>query len=234
MTRPVRPYTSGMLFVPELLVREIVLEGLFELAGDKFRLDEMFGRHDESLHTGTSTEWLLEMKQTFRKMLDETSHGITVGVGYPHAEAHLPFVSIVTEGGSEDDASAAMGDMHGRGAETIGTAGEDDYRVVDHRHIGIDWNTTVQIGAWCTAPEQSAVLHSVLLNLMFRHKGRMVEGGPRDVRLSQGAFEPNQTLHPRTSYVPVVSARLSSTMIQTRRTDNAPHVVSVLPGTHGN
>ena len=230
MTAPIRPYGTGLLLVPELLVREVIMESLHELASDDFRLDEMFGRKDEALQNGTTESWLREMRRTFRTMIAEPSRGIGVGVGYPTEDAHLPFVSVIASGGSEDDGSATMGNVLGRHGEVLGDLATASGRAREHTAVGIDWRTTVQVGSWTTAPELSAVLHAAVKHLLFRHKGRLFVAGVLDVSLSDGGFEPDPRFHPRTAYVPVVSVRLSHTMVQTRRVDPVPTKITAAVG----
>ena len=222
MTVPMRPHGAGMMIVPELLVREVLMEAMTELAGDRFRQDELFARKDTGLRTGTSGVWLSEMRDIFSGMLNEESRGVGVGVGYPTEDAHLPYLSVIASGGGEDDSTATMGNVLARQGEAMGDLTKATGRVREHVAIGIDWRTNIQIGSWTTAPELSTVLHAVVKHLMFRHKGRMLVAGVTDLVLSDSGFEPNAQLHPRTGWVPVVSVRLSHTMVQTRRTDPVP------------
>ena len=230
MTTPIRPYGTGLLLVPELLVREVLLEGMAELAGDEFRLDEMFGRKDEALLTGTATTWLQEMRDIFRTMVEEESRGIGVGVGYPSEHVHLPYVSIVSSGGGEDDSSATMGNVLSRRGEALGNMADDSARAREHTALGLDWRTTVQVGSWTTSPELSTVLHAAVKHILFRLKGRLAVAGVLDVALSDAGFEPDPRFHPRTAYVPVVSVRLGHTMVQTRRVDPAPTKITTGSG----
>jgi len=225
-----------MLFVPELKIREMLLEAIIELAGDEFRLDEMFGRADTSLDVTTEGTWLLDMREILLDVIGAQGLSRLVGVGYPGQDAHLPYISIVTAGAVEDDSVATMGNVLGRSGEAVGelTATGPSGTLREHVAIGTDWNTNVQIGSWAVAGEMAAVLHSVVKHLMFRHKGRLHTAGVLDVSLSDSGFEPDRQMHPHTAYVPILSVRISHTMVQTRREDPAPFKVTACPGAFGN
>ena len=222
---------AGMLETPELLVRQVLLEGLVELAGDEARLDELFGRVDD-LRQGSQDEWVDDFKVALRRMAQlHGDGGVSVGVGYPMDDAHYPYVSIVTDSAGESPGGASMGDVLGRTYSVIGTPTADDAdSTVSTRHtvIGVDYTTSVQVGCWALAPEESTLLLTVVRHLLFRHKGRLTTAGVRDITLSESGFQPDPTLYPRTGYVPVVRCTLEWTLRQTRRTRRVPTRVRVV------
>lgn len=222
---------SGMLETPELLLRQVLMEGLVELAGDEARLGELFARTDD-LEQGTQDEWVADFKAALRRMARlHDEGGVAVSVGYPMDDAHYPYVSIVTDSAGESPGGASMGDVLGRAYSIVGTpTAADPNSTVSTRHtvIGVDYTTTVQVGCWALAPEESTLLLTVVRHLLFRHKGRLVASGVRDVTLSESGFQPDPSMYPRTGYVPVVRCTLEWTLRQTRRTRRVPTRVRVV------
>lgn len=216
---------AGMLETPELLLRQVLIEGIVELAGDDERLDELFARFDTLLQ-GSQEEWVADLKAAFLRMAElHAEGGIRVGVGYPLNEAVYPYVSIVTESASEQPGGASMGDVLGRTYTQTGTPSATDptsSQSTRHTVIGVDYVTNVQVGCWSLAPEESILLNSVVRHLLFRHKGRIVGAGARDVTMSESGFEPNPGMYPRTGWVPVIRCTLDWTLRQTRRTRPVP------------
>lgn len=211
---------SGMHLVPELAVRQVLLEGLVELAGDEFRQEELFGRHD-NLPMGTQEDWLDEMRQALLRMTSVTApDGIKVGVGYPHLEVRFPYVSIVIEEGHEDEGGAVTGDVLGGDSHLRGTFNADlpeSFQVEDREVIGTEWSTTLQIGSWTEVPEESSLLHAMVKSVLFRDKGRLYTAGVREIMLSETGFAPDERMAQRTGYVPVVRCTMRWTWRQTRR-----------------
>lgn len=223
------PQGSGMLEAPELLLRQVLLEGLVELAGDAARQDELFARVD-ALSQGSQDEWAEDFKAELRRMARIGGDGgIAVGVGYPMDDAHYPYVSIVTDSSAESAAGASMGDVLGRTHDVIGTPSADPLTSVTTRYetIGVDYTTTVQVGCWALAAEQSILLLTVVRHLLFRHKGRLTVAGVRDVSLSESGFQPNPQDYPRTGYVPVVRCSMEWTYRQNRVTRPVPTRVTI-------
>ncbi len=221
---------SGMLETPELLLRQVLLEGMVELAGDDVRLDELFARVDD-LRQGTQEDWADDFKAALRRMarLHDVG-GVSVGVGYPMDDAHYPYVSIVTDSAGESPGGASMGDVLGRTYSVVGTPTADDAdSTVSTRHtvLGVDYTTSIQIGCWALAPEESTLLLTVVRHLLFRHKGRLVASGVRDITLSESGFQPDPQMYPRTGYVPVIRCSLEWTLRQTRRTRRVPTRVRI-------
>lgn len=214
-----------MLEAPELLLRQVLLEGLVELAGDLPRLDELFARVDD-LRQGSQDEWVQDFKDEFRRMAKlHADGGISVGVGYPMDDAHYPYVSIVTDSAAESPGGASMGDVLGRAYDVTSTPTADDFNsTVSTRYttIGADYTTSLQVGCWALAAEQSILLQTVVRHLVFRHKGRLASAGVRDVTLSESGFQPDPSVYPRTGYVPVIRCSMEWTLRQTRRTRRVP------------
>ncbi len=228
MTRPARALGAGLDLVPELLVRQTLIEGLVELASDQVRLDELFERVD-SLEHASGEVFLADMRETVERMVagSADNYGITVRVGYPHGDTRWPFVSIVPERSDEAAGGASMGDILHRGTEIIGTYDEDApdpdaFRVFKHTVIGTDETTTLQIGSWAVVPEESAALAAVVHHLLIRHKGRLTEAGVRDVDLSTSGFQPDADLYPAIGYVPLLRCTIAWTRRQTRRRGPVP------------
>lgn len=226
---------AGTLESAELLVRQVLLEGLVELAGDDVRMSELFERADD-LDQGSQTMWTADLKAAVRRMVTSApvQGGVLIGVGYPNNAAVLPFVSIIAESAAEDAGGATMGDILHRFYETVGTPSATDpsaSRSVRHLVTGVDYTTAVQVGTWTTAPEDSLALHAVVRHLLFRHKGRMVRGGVRELSFSENGFAPSSELYPYTGYVPVLRCTIEWTLRQTRRTSPVPTRVTMRSGT---
>jgi len=209
MTEPIKHRGSGQTITPELLVRQVLLEGLVELAGDRFRQDELFARVDDMLQ-GTQDAWAKEMRAALLRMAQPgRKGGISVAVGYPQDEALLPYVSIIGDAGSEEGNQASMGDVLGRHFDQdTGTL----YTV-----IGTEWSSTIQIGSWATVGEESTLLHQLVKHVAFRAKGSLIAAGVRDVSLSESGFAPGEVYYPRVMWVPMLRLTLEWTYRQTRR-----------------
>lgn len=239
MTRPIRALGAGLDLVPELLLRQVILEGLVELAADRVRIDELFERVDSLVHNSGSV-YLRDMRAAVEAMVPGgPGPGIAVRVGYPGSDAHWPVVSIVPERADEDRGGASMGDVLHKGKEIIGTYNEDapvlaDFKVYRYTVHGIDETVTLQVGSWTTVPEQSAALGAVVQHLIFRHKSRLVEAGVRDIDLSSSGFEPDPDQYPAVGYVPLLRCALSWTRRQTRRKGPVPVAWTLRPPTFSN
>lgn len=225
MSDTLRHVGSGMHIVPELMIRQAILEGLVLLAGDEFQQDELFGRHD-NMPMGSQEEWVEDMRAALLRMTNVTaSDGIKVGVGYPMMESRMPYVSIIIEGGREDESQASMGDVLGRSTRVIGTFNEDlpeSFGIEDREVIGAEWETTLQVGSWTEVPEESALLHAMVKWVLFRSKGRLYNAGVRELGLTETGFAPADQMAARSGYVPVLRCTMRWAWRQTRRT-NAPH-----------
>lgn len=230
MTVDLQPVHAGMLIAPELLVCDVLREEMARLAGDRARQDELFARPEGHRPNTDVDRWAAEMRRAFDALLDPAGNGINVTIGYPMQPTHMPAVSVVIAGGGEDDASATMGNVLHRTGEALGDLADDSGRARSNTLIGIDWRTTVQVGSWTTAPELTSVLHAVVKMLLFGAKGRLMPAGVYDIALSDSGIQPDPNFYPLTSYVPIVSLRMTHTIGQTRRHDPVATKVTVRRG----
>jgi hypothetical protein len=235
--RPIRHRGAAINIAPELLVRQVLTEGLVELAGSNFSLDELYEREDDLLQ-GSQDEWTDDLKEELRRILDpEEQGGVRVLIGYPPSTGRFPAVSLVLESANENEGESTMGDVLGQHYQQIGTPDPDDpsaSRSVEFKTIGAEWLSNVQVGVWATAPETSLALHAAVKAILFKHKGRLLAAGVNEVSMSESGFQPDPQLYPRTGYVPVIRCSMRWTWRQTRRTDPVPTRVTVNPGTFGN
>lgn len=218
ITDAVTPLGSGMLETPELLLRQVLLEGLVELAGDEPRLDELFARVDD-LRQGTQDDWVDDFKAGVRRMAQlHAPGGIMVGVGYPMDDARYPYVSILTDSAGESAGGATLGDILGQTFVVQSTPTAADFNSTVSRKIttiGTDYSTSLQVGCWALAAEESTLLLTVVRHLLLRHKDRMKAAGVRDITMSESGFQPSPDMYPRTGYVPIVRVSLEWTLRQT-------------------
>lgn len=240
---------SGMPIACELLVRQVVLEGLHEIANDEDRLRELVGRVD-ALLDGSQDEWADELVRAFRRILTpaEPDH-VKVLVGQPLSAGDLPCVTILKEAGSEDTGGAVVGDIldlkyiqrgtyeytpqavDGAGDPTI--APQTAPQIDEHRLVGTAWTTTVQVGSWTTAPELSLLLDAAVHDALMRGKGRLIAAGVHDVTFSEGGQPTDRQtqVELRCGYVPMQRATLDWIRGTTRRKGPVPNRVTILPGT---
>ncbi len=226
-----RAFGSGMSLAPELLLRQVLMEGLVELAGSPSRLAELFGRTDDMRH-GSQEQWTRDMQDAAQGLV-AIEGGVPVLIGYPAGNARLPVVSIVLESGREDTSGATVGDIAGTALETIGDPSAPTRYDLQQR-LAVPWDTALQLGCWATGPEESVLLGAVVKSIVFRDKGRLMEAGVLDVGLSETGMQPDPQLYPRIGYVPIIRASLSWTWRQTRKTTGAPVTYTLLPATFGN
>lgn|GEM_PF-4393895 len=224
MTRPIRDLGFGMAFVPELLMRQMLLEGLFELAGDEEEQTELFERLDDLLQ-GSQELWAKDVKAQVLKMTERDSRrALHVGISYPGDDAVYPYWSLVLENGSEDQAQATAGDILGVEYEQRGTPSATDptaSRVIRHTHLGTGWTSIVQLGTWAVSSEQSIIVSAIAKHLVLRHKGRLFAAGVHDISFTEGGFQPGERW-PRIGYVPILRCTMTGTLRQTRRTGPVP------------
>lgn len=224
MTRPVRAMGGGSTLAPELILRQLLLEGLYELAGDAPRLDELFGRVD-TLRSADADAWLVELRQEVERMLPgRQSSGLTVRVGYPGQDARWPYVSIVMERDDEDASGATVGDTLSERTEVIGTFDANDassVRLYTHTVLGCDEKLTLQVGIWTRAPERAAALTAVIQHLLFRHKGDLAKAGARDLSMATSGFAPDPDAYATVGFVPLIRVTMTWTRRQTRT--SGPH-----------
>lgn len=211
----VQPRGAGILEEPELLLRQVLLEGVYELAGTPDQVDELFARSD-ALRQGSQDDWADDFRAGLEQLIREG--GLRVNVGVPMTEAVLPAVSIVTASSSEDAGGATLGGILAVGWRSFGTPTVDPNGFVTERHttIGSDWSTNLQVGCWATTPEEAVLIKAIVAYLLFRHKGRLAEAGVRDLSMSESGFTPDPQLYPRVGYVPAFAVSIEWTRRQTR------------------
>jgi hypothetical protein len=246
VTAPAKHQGSGSSPVPELLVRQVLREGFVEAVEDDLLLTEVFTRQDDLLQ-GSQDSWLDDMKASFRRMVLEDVIGIHVG--YPDDVARLPYVSIVLEGGLEDEGAAVLGDVLGVDYEAIGTGTDEDgettypvdddgvptYRSYQHTVVGCEETTTLQIGTWTLAPEDSLLLHAMVRAVLFRHKRRLEGAGINELTFSDSGFQPGQPpWEGHVGYVPLVRCTMRWTRRQTLRQGPVPTYFTIRRPTFSN
>lgn len=217
--RPARDLGVGMAFVPELLLRQVLMEGFVELGGDDDRQRELFERLDGLLQSSREL-W----ERDYRAMLCELAlagdRWARFTIGYPTDTARYPTVSIVNESGAEDDALAVVGGVLSVGYRTVGTptvADDQSARMERHQVEGVGWTSNIQVGVWSVAAEESVVLSAIVKHLLLRHRGRLLAAGVHSATLSETGFIPDPARWPRTGYVPVIRCTMGGTLRQTRR-----------------
>lgn len=211
----VQPRGAGILEEPELLLRQVLMEGLVELAGTPDQVEELFRRSD-TLRQGSQDDWADDFRAGLHQLVRDG--GLRVHIGVPMTEAVLPSVSIVTASSSEDAGGATLGGVLGVAWRSLGVPAADPNAFVTERHttLGADWTTSLQVGCWATTPEESVLLKALVAYLLFRHKGRLTVAGVRDLSLSESGFTPDPQLYPRVGYVPAFSVSIEWTRRQTR------------------
>jgi hypothetical protein len=222
----------------ELMIREVLILGLHELAGDETRFRQLVGRSD-ALQDGSQGDWPGELLTVFRLLLDSSSDDyLQFKVGYPAEAGELPCVSIVKEAGAEDAGLAQAGDVldigyHQTGVYTyLSPAGlpREAPRLEEHTQLGTGWTTTTQIGSWATSLELAMLLDAAVHNVLFRDKLRLFVAGVHDVGFSEGGTPTDNTVQAnlRVGYVPMQRVTLEWTRVQTHRSP-APNRVRIMP-----
>lgn len=232
-----RHHGAGMLEAAEFLLRQVLVEGLVELAGDRVRLRELVARSD-TLRQGSQVEWVDDHLALVDELVQiGAPGGLTIGVGYPPDDAHLPYVGIVKASASEQPGGASCGDVIGIAFDLQSTPTAADFNsTVSTRvtTIGVDVTTSLQVSTWATTPDASMLISAIVRHLVFRHKGRLEGAGVHEVTTSESGFEPSPQLYPRTGYVPVLNVSLEWTYRQARRTRRVPTRVRVISAAFGN
>lgn len=221
---------GGMFFMPELKLRQILLEGLVDLAGDNERMNILFSRVDDLLQ-GTQDSWVSELKDAFTAMVLRREGRISVTIGYPMDHTFLPCFSIIEQSGSEKPSEATMADLWAADTEQEGTLNEQNAagnlveypRLVRTETLGTPWSTTLQVGSWATSGEASVVLHAVARSILDKDKGRLLPAGVTDVTLSTpGGIVPDNERYPLVGYVPLLQVAIDWTCIQQIRKGPRP------------
>lgn len=207
--------TSGTSIGPEMLLRQVIMEGLQILGSDELRLQALFRRLDDLRH-GTHERWQETMLNEARTLVDfEGPGGLRVGVGYPDVDTpHFPYVSILLESGRE--AQGSVGDVHRRRYERIGN------RVYSVTETGSEWSSVLQVGSWTTSAERSHALHEMLRSVFFHDKGRLHAAGVYDLDCNETGFVPDPQWYPRVGYCPTWRVTMDWTYTTERRRGPLP------------
>lgn len=233
--------------VPELLLREVVLSGLHDIAADEYRLRELVTRIDR-LYDGSHDDYAADLMRAYLRLTDpaEASY-LQVLHGYPFDIAHLPCVSLIKESGVEDTSGAVHGDILHRASvqrgtttiakATVGRANSEATQevptVAEHRKIGVAYTSTVQVGSWSSAPELSLLLDAAVHQAIFANKGRLYAAGVTDVTLSDGGTPTDEQvqLNLRVGYVPIQRVTLEWIRSHTQRRYPVPNRTRIRAGT---
>lgn len=225
MTAPAGHRGQGNSLADEFLIRQVLLEGFPELAGDDFRLEELFRRLDDLRH-GTQDQWTADMVETLKGYASGDMGRIEVILGYPEEVLDAPVVAVLLESGAESQAGATAGDRLGDHFERRGTevAGDpaSSHGVIRHRVIGTAWTRNVQVSTWAPAPELSLLVHAAVVNILFRDKAALLRGGVLDVSFSETGFEPDPARYPNVRFCPVLRCTMDGQLRQTRRQQPVP------------
>lgn len=224
---PVLPFASGMQGPPEMLIRQVLIEGLAVLAKDKRRVEEIVGRVDD-LPGGSQNGWAAELWGILQK--NAIQAGILVYVGYPSSEARFPCISIIDESTQEDSQSRTMGNIQGRYNKRYGGFDANDPAVGYTERLqveGHDKISQLQIGAWAEAGELAFLIRSVVGHILERDQGRLIEAGGLDIETSESGFQPDPTWQPRIGYVPMIRLTFTWSRHQIRRVSPVPTRVTI-------
>lgn len=219
------PYGSNNQFSPDLLVRQVLLEGLALLARDPVRSTMLYERFDD-LVGGSQDEqpgsWRARLRELTQYGAEEA---LQIGVGHPHDAARLPYVGVVLDSGSEVASMARLNDLQAVSHEVIGEDvqnGDGSYdfgsqRVIQHRHRQTDWTSSIQVSTWATTPEESLLVHEAVREVLLNDKGRLRPAGITNVSFSDTGFAPDVQIRPRTGWVPVLSVSMEWDLTQVQR-----------------
>lgn len=209
------PPGAGMSQAIDLLVQEAIVLGFGALESDRRAVDELVDRSD-SLRHNTADAWRVGLRDALLDMLSTSSpNRVDVLLGYPSGppgSAHLPCVSIVKDGGGENPSEVCIGDVLDQRDEFVGPNLE---RVETVTH-GAGWTSTLQVGAWTTTPELSALLHAAIGWALQHQKQRLMDMGVHESTWNEGGA-PGTDLEPRVGFVPMWVVTLNWTRQQTFR-----------------
>lgn len=233
---------GGMFFMPELLLRQVLIQGLIDLAGDDERMSILFRRVDDLLQ-GTQEEWVDELKAYFRDSVTRAEGRMSVLVGYPMDHTFIPCFSLVEMSGGEKDGEALVGDRWDVATEQEGVVNEPNLardlteypRLVRTETVATPWTSTIQVGAWATSPEGSTVLSAVARSILIRDKSRLMSAGVTNISLSTpGGFTPDNERYPLIGYVPIVQVAMDWQCVDQIRSGPRPGRVSSISSIPGN
>lgn len=211
------PPGSGMALVPELALRQALIEEFRLLASDRDRMLEIVRRVDD-LRESSGADWERDLRQAAVRMLlpEHPGEGVRFGLGYPDGDGVMPFVSIVVGASPEDASNATMGNVQHRRCQFEGD------RLIEFTTLGEPYTTNVQVGSWTTAPEESLLLHSLVREALKAGEGRLARAGILELSLADVGLEPDSDDFPRTGYVPVWQCSIRWTRRMVRRR-HVPH-----------
>lgn len=219
---------DGVGAVPILHLQESLTVALQSLRSDDRAIYELLGRRDLLQYRSTD-RWRLALHDALIEMLDpSTDQCIDLRIGYPESggAAHLPCVSLVVDGGGENDAEAVAGNVLRVSSEFHGPNQE----LWETTEIGAGQRSVVQIGAWSPAPERSMLLIAAIKWALYFIQDRLKANGIHSLTFTEGGVAPGE-LDPRVAYVPIVSATILWTFRESSR-QLVPNRVRILPPTY--
>lgn len=210
MTWHETPQPPKLGMIPELALQEAILLGLNALASDVRAIDELVGFDSDLRHTG-GDEWRRALRDALLEMVDPSSDlycDVRIGYPVPPGQAKMPAISIVVESGGENEAEAVIGDVqHVSYSDLIGP----DQTLYETLTIGSGQTSVIQVGAWATSPERSALLRAAIKWALYQQKDRLITRGVHEISFSESGFEVSPDLEPRVAFVPTVNVRMNWT-----------------------
>lgn len=204
----------------EYRLREVLIAGLVELASDPNQLLELFERRDTT-RQGNAEPWS-DRLVLLAKGLVSSQNMIKVGVGYPMAQAVLPYWSIVIERAGEDSSGAVGGAVW----DVRYQLKEDPAQtLVRTQTLSHEYAVTLQLGIWAVNPEAATAMTMILRYLLSRYRGRL-SPEMREIEVSESGFEPNTELFPDTRFVPVVRFSFRVSLSHTIKTEPVPNRIT--------
>lgn len=220
--------TIGMGAVVDLLVQEALVIGLHTLASDRRAIEELVGRNDALRHN-TGDEWRKSLRDALRDMLNPKSDQyaeVIIGWPIPGGGSRLPAISIVEQGGGENASELVVGNLLGVSDEFHGP-NQEVWRTT---RIGGGYRSSIQIGAWSTAPERSVLLRAAVVWALYEQQDALADRGVHELSIQLGGAEVSPDLEPRVAWVPMVDLTLNWTLSQSQR-ERVPNRVRLLAGT---
>lgn len=253
MTAPSLPAGANALTVLPRAVRGMLWQGLRELANDPQALDSLLALPPPSLREPDAEAWAAEARAVLLSVTAGTpgQRRLTIAAGYPVSDAAMPWVSVITETGSEAPAETFLGDWHVSRPELVGqalavladgsteplssppTIGTVDARfapVITHEVRGSGATEQIQVAVWHPVVEVAELLHAALRRVALLRKGDLDAVGARSVGLAWSGFQPNQQVYPRLGWVPMLRLTVGYALAHAERVGPQPAGVRVLPG----
>lgn len=216
----ISPIGAPASFSPDMMLRQVLHEGLAYLASDPQRVADLYGRFDD-LSSGSQADMLADFTAALKELVAWGSDtALRIHLGYPQDDAVLPCISIVHDAGSEQPGTATYNDLLAASHDLQGVDDIDDWSTqncIQYRHQGVDYTSQLQLGSWATSPEESWLIHEAVRAVLLTDKGPMRKAGIMDVNVSESGFAPDNRMRPRVAWVPMLSLRLDWFMRQTSR-----------------